>query len=203
MKKSHEVPPLRVGAHVHPDRHGLPRLEWSRVEDFEETVDIGFPSNKAGAFVLRIKRWIDTHLGSYEDEIRMLRRLHRTERLEIVVTGDSNSPEEIGTLVDDYWQTRQTRHNRRMLIAGLAVLPAIVLSILPGPNVIGIPLAYLAWHHWRIVKGLKKVRSGAIHVEMKSSRSKRPISIDSSTSLSGPKANLGNEPHQTADVQHS
>ena len=59
------------------------------------------------------------------------------------------------------------RHNRRMLIAGALVVPAALLTIIPGPNVVGLAVGYIAWHHWRIVQGVKKVRSGAIEVEVK------------------------------------
>jgi|GEM_PF-3219756 len=202
MKRSNEVPPMRVSAHLTHDRQGRPRLEWSRVEGLDETVDIGLPENRASNFVMRVKRWIDTRIGAREDEIRMLRRLHRTDELVIVVPEESGGPDRIEPYLADYWRTRQTRHYRRMLVAGIAVLPALVLTILPGPNVVGIPLAYLAWHHWRIVRGLNRVRSGDIHVELKSP----PRMIRSSPAdPSGPvsEASIGHETNQAADVQHS
>lgn len=199
MKRSHEVPPLRVSAHLKFDRQGHETLEWSRIEDFDATVDIGFPGNKATELLLRIKRWIDARIGAYEDEIRILRRLHRTDRLEIVVPEDSGPPDRIEPCLQSYWKDRQTRHYRRMIIAGVAVLPALVLTVLPGPNVVGIPLAYLAWHHWRIVRGLNRVRSGEIKVELKAPP--RVIGSSSegvSSPVSG--ASIGHETHQATDV---
>lgn len=201
MKRSHEVPPMRISAHLKQDQAGRPRLEWSRVEGLEETVDIGLPESRAAQFVMRLKRWIDTRIGAREDEIRMLRRLHRTERLEIVVPDESGGPEQIEPYLSDYWQMRRTRHYRRMLIAGIAVLPALVLTVLPGPNVVGIPLAYLAWHHWRIVRGLNRVRSGDIKVQLKTP----PRSIETGAGDPGgsnSEANFGHETRQAVDVQH-
>lgn len=202
MKRSNEVPPLRVGAHLRPDSLGHEKLEWSRIEDFDATVDIGFPSNKATDFLLRIKRWIDARIGAYEDEVRMLRRLYRTERLEIVVTDEPASPERIEPYVQAYWKSRQTRHYRRMVIAGAAVLPALVLTVLPGPNIVGIPLAYLAWHHWRIVRGINRVRSGEIQVELK--MPPKVIRPGLASSSASPDTRPGHdETHEAVDVQHS
>lgn len=202
MKRSHEVPPMRVSAHLKHDYRGRPKLEWSRVEGMDETVDIGLPENRMSRLVVRVKHWIDTRIGAREDEIRMLRRLHRTDRLEIVVPDESGGPDRIEPYLKDYWRIRQTRHYRRMLVAGIAVLPALVLTVLPGPNVVGIPLAYLAWHHWRIVRGLNRVRSGDIHVELKSPpRMIRSSPADPSCTVS--EATIDHETNQAADVQHS
>lgn len=195
MKRSHEVPPLRVAAHLRPDAAGLTELEWSRVHDFDETVDIGLPDNRATELAFKLKRWVDHRIGAYEDEIRMLRRLHRTDHMEIFID-EGTSPEQVGLMLEDYWRTRQTRHSRRMLVAGIAVLPALVLTVLPGPNVVGIPLAYLAWHHWRIVKGLKRMRSGKIEVEVKRQGHRHvDASLEPVTSTS-----IGNEAHQVTDI---
>jgi len=199
MKRSHEVPPLRVSAHLKFDRQGHQMLEWSRVEGLDETVDIGFPQNRATDFLFRLRRWIDAHIGAAEDEIRMLRRLHKTDRLEIVVPEDSGPPDRIEPSLQAYWKSRQTRHYRRMVIAGIAVLPALVLTVLPGPNVVGIPLAYLAWHHWRIVRGLNRVRSGEIQVELKAPpRVIGPGSEGETSPATG--ASIGHETHQATDV---
>lgn len=195
MKRSHEVPPLRVAAHLRPGTAGLTKLEWSRVQNVEETVDIGLPDSRATEVALKLKRWVDRRIGAYEDEIRMLRKLHRTDRLEIVID-EGVTPDQVGKILDEYWKSRQTRHSRRMLIAGIAVLPALVLTVLPGPNIVGIPLAYLVWHHWRIVKGLKRIRSGAIEVEVKP-QAHRPTDASRETLTS---ASIGNETHQITDV---
>ncbi len=199
MKRSHEVPPLRVAAHIEPDSTGESKLAWSRVHNFDETVDIGLPDSRATKLAFGLKRWVDHRIGAYEDEIRMLRRLHRTDRLEIVIEEGSATPEQFGKLLDDYWKSRHSRHSRRMLFAGIAVLPALVLTVLPGPNVVGIPLAYLAWHHWRIVKGLKRMRSGEIEVEVKR-QTHRPGDSSRETET---RASTGHETHQVTDVQHS
>lgn len=196
MKRSHEVPPLRVAAHLRSGTAGLTKLEWTRVHDVEETVDIGLPDSRATELALKLKRWVDRRIGAYEDEIRMLRRLHRTDRLEIVIEEGTTTSDQFGKLLDEYWKTRQTRHSRRMIVAGLAVLPAMVLTILPGPNIVGIPLAYLAWHHWRIVKGLKRIRSGVIEVEVKR-QAHRP-NDESQEPLTS--ASIGHETHQVTDV---
>lgn len=201
MKRSHEVPPMRVAAHLKTDSAGKPKLEWSRVHNIEETVDLGLPDTRASGLILKFKRWIDRRIGAYEDEIRMLRRLHRTKRLEIVFEDGKAERSQFEQVLDDYWKVRQARHTRRMLIAGIAVLPALILTVLPGPNVVGIPLAYLAWHHWRIVKGLKQVRAGEIEVDVKAA-GKGQLSRSKTLNGAANGAIAGDDSHETAELQH-
>lgn len=196
MKTPKEVPPLRVQVKLRDNARKSPQLEWTTVQKLEDTVDLSEHKGWMAEVIKRLKQWIDRQIGADQQEIRMLRKLHKTHHLEIMVN-DDEAARELEPIIKDYWVQRQTRHQRRMVLAGIAVLPALLLTVLPGPNIVGIPLAYLAWHHWRIVEGIKKIRSGTIDVELK----KAPVVInDHEVADNVNEKSLSHETHQTADL---
>lgn len=171
MKQPKSVEPLKYNASLQGNSPEGP-LEWSRPAGVEVYHDLNHdeepdePAERHGASAMfqKIMGWIDRRMGAHHDEIQMLRRLHKAEKLEISIPHEHAA---IEPHLQRYWLERYKRHNRRMLVAGILVAPAAILTIIPGPNVVGLALAYVAWHHWRIVQGVKKVRSGAIEVEVK------------------------------------
>lgn len=170
MKQPKSIKPLKYNARL-PGTSNEGPLEWSRTagevhEDHLHEDEHEGPSQRHGASAVfqKIRGWIDRRMGAHHDEIQMLRRLHKAEKLEISIPHEH---EAIEPHLERYWLQRETRHNRRMLVAGILVAPAALLTIIPGPNVVGLGLAYIVWHHWRIVQGVRKVRSGAIEVEVK------------------------------------
>jgi hypothetical protein len=69
--------------------------------------------------------------------------------------------------LQNYWLNRESKHKRLALLTGILLLPSLLLTVIPGPNVIGIGLTYLVYHHWRITQGIRRVRAGTIEVELR------------------------------------
>lgn len=169
MKPPKEVPPLRVAARFHEVTPGNVRIEWSKIEHHEDhpADDLEEHGSHSG-FFHKIKSWIDRQIGAHHDETRMLRRLHKSSHLEITFPEDQPDRELVQKRLNDYWADRQSRHFRRMVLAVVVMIPSLLLTVIPGPNVVGLGLTYIMWHHWRIVQGTRKAASGTIHVELKS-----------------------------------
>lgn len=172
MKKNGtSLPSLKYNARLVAQAGKPAELEWEKSHGHEHDhehfqADGGDQPGHDSGFFHRIREWIDRRIGAHHDEVQMLRRLHKAEKLEITIP---HEPEGFHGPLEAYWRQKQSRHNRRMILAGVSVVPLSLLSVLPGPNVIGLAAAYVAWHHWRIVQGLKKVRSGEMSIEIKSS----------------------------------
>jgi len=169
MKSPKEVPPLRVAARFHEMTPGNVRIEWSKMEHHDDhPADDLEEHGSSSGFFHKIKGWIDRQIGAHHDETRMLRRLHKSTHLEITFPEDDPDPELVHQRLKDYWADRQSKHFRRMVLAGTVMLPSLLLTIIPGPNIVGLGLTYIMWHHWRIVQGTRKAASGTINVELKS-----------------------------------
>lgn len=170
MKKNGNLPPsLKYNARLVAQAGKPAELEWVKSQEHELEHDHADGEEQPGhgsGFFHKIREWIDRRIGAHHDEVQMLRRLHKAQRLEITIP---HEPEHFQPHLEDYWRQKQTRHKRRMIVSGVAVVPLSLLSVLPGPNVIGLAAAYVAWHHWRIKQGVKKARTGGVEIEIKSS----------------------------------
>lgn len=168
MKPSGKTPPLRVGARIALNKDGLRQIEWSEIEPMadDDTPHDDLPDHEKNGFFKRLKYWIDEHIGAHKTETRMLRRLHKTPRLEIVVLQeDEKNHRRLDSQMQSYWNERETRHKRLAMLSALLLIPSALLFVLPGPNVLGLGVTYLLWHHWQILRGIKKLKTGQIPVE--------------------------------------
>ena len=101
----------------------------------------------------------------------MLVRLRSARRIELHHPA-SRSAEEVRRLWREYLDHRWWRHVLWMSANALvAPRPCLMLWILPGPNVIGYWFAYRAVHHALIVWGIRRVRRGAVELEL------RPVAV--------------------------
>lgn len=170
MKKPGETKPLQIVAKLTSATPKSGAIEWSRLSDKDHDTDLEeiapFKEKPIGA-LKRFREWIDHHIGANQPETRMLRRLHRTDRLEIHLTEENQPDLQLKSELQNYWLNRESKHKRLALLTGILLLPSLLLTVIPGPNVIGIGLTYLVYHHWRITQGIRRVRAGTIEVELR------------------------------------
>lgn len=174
MKSPKNNPPLRVGARLQKNREGLNQIEWSEVgyltEDDPDAEGAGHHHHHKG-FFQKFRFWIDQRIGAHKPEMRMLRRLHRTPKLEIVLPEqETTTSDGLTDQLHQYWKQSESRHKRLAVISAILLLPTTMLALLPGPNVLGLGVTYLLWHHWQIMRGIKRVRSGEIPVEIQNEK---------------------------------
>lgn len=173
MKKPGEIKPVQIGARIVRPAEKSARIEWSKLahaetEPDDDLADDDATQNEKHQGVLkRIRGWIDRRIGAHHPETRMLRRLHRSKKLEIHLPDDADDHEALHGHLADFWQARELKHKRLTLLTGLLLVPSVLLSVIPGPNIVGIGLTYLLYHHWRITQGVRRVRAGTIEVELK------------------------------------
>lgn len=172
MKKSGEIRPVQIAARVVRTADKPARIEWSKLAQAlpgpdDDDDDDSAVSEKHLGVLKRIRGWIDRQIGAQQPETRMLRRLHRSKKLEIILPEDAENDENLHGQLSEFWQIRELKHKRLALLTGLLLLPSVLLTLIPGPNVVGIGLTYLLYHHWRITQGIRRVRAGTIEVELK------------------------------------
>jgi hypothetical protein len=104
--------------------------------------------------------WDWLHRLTRPDE-SMLVRLRSTRRIDLYHPA-SRSTETVTTIWHDYL-SRSWRRHIASLGFNAAIAPlAFLLFVLPGPNVIGFWFAYRVVHHWLIIRGIRRVRSGQV-----------------------------------------
>lgn len=171
MKKTGEIKPVQIGARIVRPADKSVRIEWSKLNQAavepDDDDDDSTGNEKHEGVLKRIRGWIDRQIGAHHPETRMLRRLHRSKKLEIILPDDSENNENLQGHLTEFWQNRELKHKRLALLTGLLLVPSVLLTVIPGPNVVGIGLTYLLYHHWRITQGVRRVRSGTIEVELK------------------------------------
>jgi hypothetical protein len=174
MKKPRSIAPLQVNARIATDRKGVKRIEWSAPEsgpDDDLSDDDHQHAAHSGVFQ-RVRTWIDERIGAGTPENRMLRRLHRSPKLEIILPENSQTTStEIDSNLNQFWKEREIRHKRLTMLTAVLLIPATLLSVVPGPNLVGLGMTYVLWHHWQILRGLKRVRTGQLSVEIRDASS--------------------------------
>jgi hypothetical protein len=110
--------------------------------------------------------WDWMHSWVHPDEA-MLGRLRSARRIELHYPA-SRSAEEVRGLWREYLDHRWWRHIFWLSANGILAPPALAtLWVLPGPNVIGYWFAYRAVHHALIVRGIRRVRRGAVELALR------------------------------------
>jgi phosphatidylglycerophosphate synthase len=114
---------------------------------------------KAARWARRVWDWMHSRVRPDES---MLVRLRSTRRIDLY-----HPASQAGLDVTAVWQGYLTRRLRQHMVSlgyNTLVAPVALLFLwtLPGPNIIGYWFAYRAVHHWLIVRGIQRVRHGAI-----------------------------------------
>ena len=174
MKKPGEVRPLQIAAKIAPAGKKPAAIEWSvltHVNQEPEDDDLNHNDTQNPGVLKRIRGWIDRQIGAHHPETRMLRQLHRSEKLEIHLPNEADDAlhAEMHGHLSAFWRAREMKHRRLSILTGIFLVPSMLLTIIPGPNVVGLGLTYLLYHHWRIMQGIRRVQAGTIEVELKQS----------------------------------
>ncbi|MFO0891649.1 MAG: CDP-alcohol phosphatidyltransferase family protein [Isosphaeraceae bacterium] len=111
---------------------------------------------------LRARRaWNWMHSLTRPDE-GMLVRLRSARRIDLHHPA-SRGEGEVDAIWKTYLDSRCRSHQISLAYNAVLAVPAVaVLWALPGPNVLGFWFAYRTIHHWRIVRGIKRVRQSVI-----------------------------------------
>lgn len=162
--------PTTLSVYLLPARRGRYRLVSPELEErLAATAETGEspteerPKEGAGdesgqpGFLRRSWLWLKARGGAGE---RVLRELRLPEAIEVV--HPAGLPEHAARRIFRQRVEAAVRHHRRWLVVDGALLPvSVVLSLVPGPNLV---LPYLAWRtlaHWRGQSGGSRALDGA------------------------------------------
>ncbi len=133
------------------------------------------PDGSVGRWVGRAWKWL--HSFSHPDEAMLVQFASTSE---VVLLYPASSPVE---RVQKAWRRylkNRSRSHRFWAVANVVAIPfGALFFILPGPNVIGFWFVYRAVYHYLAVRGVGRVRRGAVPTRWRASEElDKPIARD-------------------------
>jgi Mitochondrial K+-H+ exchange-related len=118
----------------------------------------------SGALLWMRRSWDWLHSWAHPDET-MLARLWSARRVDLHHPA-ARSADEVRTIWTDYLKRQGRRHLAWLIVNGVIAPFALLLFVLPGPNLIGYWFAYRAIHHSLVVWGIRRVQRNKVLTEL-------------------------------------